>query len=165
MVVSRPASIAVRSARAGDAAELAPRLRGADLQEIKASLGADPLSILERGIADSDPCYAVVDGEGRPFALFGAVPDSSNTEVGLVWLLASDDLVKHSCFVLRNSRRWVEKLHRRYRVLWNFVDGRNEVHLRWLKWCGFTFVQLIEQYGVEQRPFYEVAKVRDDGVL
>lgn len=156
-------TIRIRLARAGDADGLAPRLRAADLQEIKANVGADPLVVLERGVAESDPCYALVDGGGRPLALFGAVPDPDCAEVGRVWLLGSDELARQRFFVLRNSREWIERLHQRYRVLWNFVDARNEVHIRWLKWCGFTFVRLVEKYGAEQLPFYEVSKVRDGG--
>ncbi len=63
----------VRLARFGDAAHLAPRLREADLQEIKANLGEDPPTVLARGIAESDPCYAVLNGEDIPIALFGVV--------------------------------------------------------------------------------------------
>jgi hypothetical protein len=145
-----------------DAAGLAPRLRTADLREIAANVGEDPLSVLERGVAWSDPCYVIVDGEERPLALFGVVPDADCADAGLVWLLGSEELVRHSFFVLRNSRTWIERLHQRYKVLWNYVDARNEVHIRWLKWCGFDFLRLVEQHGAEQRPFYEFRKVRDD---
>lgn len=151
----------IRPSRSRDAAELAPRLREADLAEIKATSGEDPLKVLEDGIACSDPSYAVVDGEDRAFALFGVVPDHQVDYAGLVWLLGSDDIEKYSFFFLRNSRLWVENLHHRFKILWNYVDASNEVHIRWLKWCGFTFSRLIEKYGVEQRPFYEVKKVCD----
>jgi len=154
--------IDIRLAKGGDADDLAPKLREADLQEIQANLGEDPLIVLERGVAWSDPCYAIVDEEDRPLALFGAVPDPHRAEVGMVWLLASDELVKHPFFVLRNSRKWIERLHRRYRVLWNFVDARNEVHIRWLKWCDFTFLRKVDAYGFEQRPFYEFERVREE---
>jgi hypothetical protein len=152
--------IQTRPAQDGDAFELAPKLRAADLQEIEANLGEDPLIVLERSIAISNPCYAVVDEADNPMALFGAAPDTGDAETGMVWLLGSNELVAHPFYVLRNSRKWVEKLHQCYKVLWNCVDARNEVHIRWLKWCGFEFIRLIEQYGVEQRPFYEFEKVR-----
>lgn len=143
-----------------DAGKLAARLRAADLQEIQANLGEDPLIVLVRSIVISDPCYVVVGEDDKPMALFGAAPDTGDAEIGMVWLLGSNELVDHPFFVLRNSRKWVEKLHQRYKILWNCVDARNEVHIRWLKWCGFEFIRLIEQYGVEQRPFYEFEKVR-----
>ncbi|MGH9903554.1 MAG: hypothetical protein ACRD68_17245, partial [Pyrinomonadaceae bacterium] len=76
-----------------------------------------------------------------------------------VWLLASPELARHP-FFFRHSRYWVEQLHERYRVLWNCVDVRNEVHIRWLKWCDFTFLRRIEEYGAGRMPFYEFTKVR-----
>ena len=154
--------IEIRPVVPGDANELAPRLRAADLQEIKANLGEDPLSVLQKGIAVSDPCYAVVNHAGQPLALFGVVPDTCDADVGLIWLLASDELAEHPFFVLRNTRKWVEKLQKQYRVLWNHIDARNELHIRWLQWSGFTLLRRIENFGVEQRPFYEFEKVRSD---
>lgn len=150
----------VRRAREEDAAELARTLRRADLREIEASSGEDPLVVLSRGVAASAPCRAVADGRGRPVALFGVVPDARAPDVGLVWLLASERLAEHPFFVLRRSREWVEELQRRYRVLWNYIDARNELHLRWLLWCGFAPLRRVERHGVEGRPFYEVERVR-----
>lgn len=152
--------ILVRPAIIEDADELAPRLRAADVQEIKANLGEPPLIVLESGIASSDPCYAAVNEEDKVLALFGVVPDSRTDDVGMIWLLGSNELLTHSVYFLRHCRKWVEKLHEQYRVLWNYVDARNEIHIRWLKWCDFTVLELIERHGVEQRPFYEFTKER-----
>jgi hypothetical protein len=152
--------IRIRPARYDDSAALAAKLRAADVQEIRAHLGQEPLTVLDDGIASSAPCYAVVDGSDVVIALFGVVPDRREADVGLVWLLASDELHRHPFFVLRNSRKWVELLQEKYRVLWNHIDARNELHIRWLQWSGFTLLQLIEKFGVEQRPFYEFERVR-----
>jgi hypothetical protein len=147
--------LTVRAARPGDGRELAPRLRQADLQEIQAQTREDPVLALERCVAVSDPCHALVREGDLIIALFGVNPQSGADQVGIVWLLGSDELVQHSFTFLRHCRPWVEKLQQRYQVLWNCVDARNEIHMRWLKWCGFTFLRRIEQYGVEKRPFYE----------
>lgn len=152
----------VRTAREADAFALAPGLREADLREIRANLGESPAPVLARGVELSEPCYAVVREDDCPVALFGAVPDSASKNVGLVWLLGSDELVEHPFFFLRNSRRWIGRLHRRYETLWNYVDARNEVHARWLSWCGFTRLGTIENFGVEGRPFHEFRRVRGD---
>jgi hypothetical protein len=150
----------VRSTRAKDAEKLAPKLRQADIQEIQAATGESPLVALQNGISWSDSCYTIVDENDKPLALFGTVPDPNSKDTGRVWFLGSDELTKHSLLFLRNSHKWVEKLHQRYDILWNYIDARNEVHIRWLKWCGFKFIRRIEKYGVEQRPFYEFEKVR-----
>lgn len=155
--------IRLRAALFDDAAKLAPMLREADLQEIKANLGENPLAVLERGIYESHPAYAVANKNDEPIALFGVVPDTGDADVGLVWLLGSDELVKHPFFVLRNSRKWIEILQKQYRVLWNHIDARNELHIRWLQWSGFTLLRRVEEFGVERRPFYEFEKVRTSG--
>lgn len=152
MIVVRPAHIV-------DAAELALKLRQADLQEIKSAVGEDPLVLLEQSIAWSDPCFSIIGEGSNPIAIFGVVPDSCAADVGRIWFLGSDELIHHSITFLRYSREWIDRLHERYPTLWNYVDARNEVHIRWLKWCGFAFLRRIEEYGVEQRPFYEFERV------
>ncbi len=151
--------IRARPARPEDAAALAPLLRAADRREIEAADGLDPALVLAEGIAGSDPCHAVVDGD-RILALFGVTPSADDPEVGMVWLLGSDELVARGTLVARRSRAYLALWHQRYRVLWNMVDARNEVHLRWLRWCGFTVVGRVEHHGAEQRPFYEVRHER-----
>ncbi len=148
--------IEVRRACASDAGALAPMLRRADLCEIHAATGESALAVLERGIASSSPCQAVVLG-GRPLALFGVVPDGENR--GIVWLLGSDELGRHPRDIAVQGRAWIAHLHRQYSILWNYVDARNEQHLKWLAWCGFTVVRTVDEYGVERRPFHQMQSV------
>ena len=149
-----------RPARSGDGRTLAPELRPADLREIRAATAEEPSAALERCIACSAPCYGFEDEAGHLVLLFGVVPDPAEEGVGTIWLMSSGALARHSLHFLRISRPWVEKLQGRYRVLWNYVDARNEVHVRWLGWCGFTLLRVVENYGVEQRPFYEFTRSR-----
>jgi hypothetical protein len=143
----------------GDPDQLNSRLRVADLQEIQAVSREDSLTILKQSAAWSDPCFTIIDQKDIPIAIFGVVPDPLTVALGRIWLLGSNDIVHNSATFLRHSRQWIEKLHERYPTLWNYVDARNEVHIRWLKWCGFTFLRRIEEYGVERRPFYEFERV------
>lgn len=155
--------IRVRPSILDDAKSLAPRLRTADLREIEACLGKHPLIVLEQGIEISDPCYTIVGEESAPLAIFGVVPDTANPGVGRVWMLASTELLRHRFWFLRNSRKWVELLQQQYKVLWNFIDARNEVHIEWLRWCNFNFINRVEEHGHERRPFYEFEKVAYSG--
>jgi len=152
----------VRSAELADADALAPLLRPADRREIEAALAMSPAVVLRHGVWASDPCYAIVEEEAV-LALFGVVPAARNPEAGSVWLLASEGFATHGLVIARWSKAWVAKLHERYRVLGNYVDARNEVHLRWLRWCGFTVVRRIERFGVMGLPFYEVTREREPG--
>lgn len=152
--------ITVRPARTGDAESLAGRLRDADRREIQAFSGREPLEELRRGLARSDPALALVDERDMPLALFGVAPARDRPGVGYVWLLGSAELAPRRVAFLRLSRPWVARLQERYPVLTNCVDARNTVHLRWLRWCGFTLTRLVPEYGAERRPFYEFRKVR-----
>ena len=79
--------------------------------------------------------------------------------MGTVWLLASPKLLKHGLKLARESRRWVESLQSQYDVLFNLVDERNTVHIRWIQWCGFTVVNRHPALGAEQIPFLEFVRV------
>lgn len=151
--------ITVASARRGDARLLDPRLRGADRREIAAAVGGAPAVLLEHGLRASDPCYALHDESG-PIALFGVVPDSDVARQGRIWLLGSARLVRHARVILRQAPAWLDGLHWRYDILWNLVDARNQVHMRWLQRCDFQCLRRIDAYGVEQRPFYEFERQR-----
>lgn len=151
----------VRPAETIDADVLAPRLRPADRGEIEAALGlVSPAAVLRGGVEASVPCFAVVT-HGAVVALFGVVPIARLPETGSVWLLASEDFAARPRFIVRLSKIWLARLHEHYRVLTNYVDARNQVHIRWLRWCGFVFVRRIERFGAMGLPFYEVRRERD----
>ena len=44
-----------------------------------------------------------------------------------------------------------------YPILWNFIDSRNEIHLRWIKWCGFKIIN--ERY-IDNVKFYEFIRIK-----
>lgn len=150
----------VRTARTDDAAALAPRLRAADLREIEGATGESPGSVLDAGLSESDPCFAIVDERDAPVALFGVVPDAAAPDVGLIWLLAADELERHGLSFVRECGEWVAELQLRYRVLWNWVDARNRIHVRWLIWCGFELLERVDDHGSGALPFYLFQKVR-----
>jgi hypothetical protein len=154
----------IRQALLDDAVHLAPKLRIADKQEIQAATGEEPFVALKRSIYSSHPCYAVVDEFDCVIALFGVIPDINNADVGSIWLLGSCALTAYPLYFLKHCKHWVDKLQEDYSILWNYIDARNEVHIRWLKWCGFTILNLVEDYGVEKRPFYEFERLRNENL-
>lgn len=100
---------------------------------------------------------AFVEGEGIA-AIFGVAPVSGYPKLGQVWCVGSDLIEHHKREFLTLSREWLEAANRRYPVLGNVIDARNEVSLRWLQWMGFSLVGKIDRFGVEQRPFIEFVK-------
>lgn len=131
---------------------LAPRLRVEDKREILDSVGLNPYQALANGYNSSEICLTIVDTKNIPVGMFG-VGDN-----GIIWLLATPDIHRIRFSFLRESRKVVNLLNHKYKILWNYVDCRNELHLRWLKWCGFKFLRKIN-YGVNQKPFFEFIKL------
>jgi len=137
----------------GDAAHVAANLRAADRAELAAVSRITPLRIIEDGILESSRVHTVwIKESGNPCAIFG-VRDSGHPGLGVVWLLGTDDLFKYAHKFLRNSRPWVDVLHNEFKVLFNVIDERQDVYIKWLRWVGFDFVRNFENYGVEGKDF------------
>lgn len=138
-----------------DAYSLFTRLRKADLEELKAGRGVTPLEALLQGIHNSDHCFTILNPWKVPLAIFGTVP-TADPNYSIIWMLGSDELVDYKIEFLRRSRKWIDRLHllTKSPILGNWVDARNGVHIKWLKWVGCNFVNKLNM-GVEQLPFLE----------
>lgn len=146
-----------------DCLSLAPRLRKEDVAEIKAVNGNDPLPELQQALRVSDECWTIEhrdeqSSEGLVIGMFGVAPLEGAPGVGAIWLLASDDLPKIRWSFLKRTRPWIEHFLSKYPILTNWVDSRNEVHIKWLKWAGFQFTSVTEQFSGE--PFHQFVKQR-----
>ena len=140
-------------------AELAGKLRQADKDEIRAMADLDPLEGLAESVAWSHVAYSIMEDE-TPIAMYGARKVGGG--VGIVWMLASDALERHSIQFLRNSIKYIDALHHEVgcRVLTNFTDKRNTLHHKWLRWTGFTIGREVP-FGPFNLPFYEISRVRE----
>ena len=141
---------------------IAENMRAADIAEVAAASGTTPKICLLQSYLNSKPCITMVSCTGEPLAMGGVVPDSLNNRVGQIWLLGTDALVDDATnrmSFLRGCRSWINAMHREYDVLWNYMDARNAVHHRWIKWMGFTFIAKRPNWGVEGRLFMEFCKV------
>lgn len=135
---------------------IAQNMREADRQEVSALSGKDPLDAMIVGYKYSDMPFTIM-ADDKPAAMFGAGP--VQPDVGAVWLLGTDLILQNTTRFLRESRFWLDQVSKPYGLMCNFVDARNTVHIRWIKWLGFTFINLHEKFGVEQRPFYEFVRI------
>lgn len=142
-----------------DAYSLAPRMREADKAELAAGRGVPPLQALLEGVKASSPCFTITNPWKVPLAIFGTVP-TADSKYSIVWMLGSDELHPYKIEFLRRSRKWITRLHELSNspILGNFVDERNKVHIRWLRWIGCSFVDK-KIMGVEHRPFLEFIHV------
>lgn len=137
---------------------IAPRLREADRQEVIAASGRTPEEVLAVGL-QGDVCLTWLNAEGDPIAI-GGVARTNVEGAGAVWLLATPEIEAQRFAFLRNVGAYLEALHTVYPVLFNYVDARNTLHIRWLRWMGFTFINLHDSWGVEGRPFYEFVRIK-----
>ena len=137
---------------------LAPRLRHEDKQEILAGTGLFPYEVLLIGFNKSVIVFTIFNPKNKPVGIFGV--DNCGNGVGGIWLLATKDLTKIQIAFLKQCRKVIQFLNTKYKILWNFVDCRNQLHIKWLRWCDFKFIRKIN-YGVLQKPFYEIIRINN----
>lgn len=149
-------SCSIRESNKYDAYLLAPVLRDADKAEVIKVTGRKPLESLIKGYKLGLECYTVVDLEGNPICMYGVAGADDDKGVA-VWALASETLVT-TCKLdfLSQSKLWIPKILKKYKHLYNFVDVRNKVHLKWLQHMGFTFGEVydIGKHGEPFQHFY-----------
>ncbi|MDC1295541.1 hypothetical protein N8077_04330 [Myxococcota bacterium] len=155
-------NITVTTASPEDARSLAPRLRDIDLQELAASSGSSPLDILLHG-AEFSTLGMSVRVDGQVEAMFGVVPYPEDENAGIVWLLASDEFFAVGPVrLLRQSRIWLERMHRHFPILFNLTLTSNEAAINYLAYLGFNFTVLHPFYGITERPFLQFERQATD---
>jgi hypothetical protein len=127
-----------RAYRTGDAEDLAVRLRSADLAELRAGSEDSPLDILRKSAEMSAPACTIIGNLGFVAGMFGVVGEGT---FGRVWLLGSDELVQRPLVkqFLKECPTFLSVMARPYERIGNVVLAANTVHVRWLKFMGFTF--------------------------
>jgi hypothetical protein len=138
---------------------LSSRLRKADKDECSAATGLPVRDALYTGYLAGDVTLTLRNSKGLRVGICGVVSSQTTKGAGVIWMTATDDIYQHQMTFLRKSKAALEYLSDGYLVLFNCVDARNHLHIKWLKWMGFTFIQKHEEYGAEQRPFYEFIRI------
>jgi hypothetical protein len=103
-----------------------------------------------------------VDKRNIPQIIFGVTPvPTPGISMGAVWMMASEDYKRWWVQILRETPYWTAQLGKGYDVLTNRVHAKNSVHIRWIKWAGFSFIR---EYPVEKtgEPFIEFAKITNN---
>lgn len=143
------------------AAELAANMREADVAEVWAGWRHTPTEAINRSIAVSrDPLAGLADG--RVVCIFGVASPIILSAVASPWLLGAKELPRHSRTFLRLNRLYTRHIRNEYAILENYVDARNALAIRWLRWLGFTIWEP-QPFGPDQLPFHRFGAYRDDG--
>ena len=145
----------VRAAAEVDVDFIARNMREADRMEC-AAYGKSPYLALSEGFQCSLPCFTgMVDD--RPVVMFGVVPLGDG--IGSIWLLGTDAITNEiPVAFLRWTKRLLPVLTEPLTLVCNAVDKRNVVHVKWLRWLGFTFIREV-RLGPSDLPFYEFARL------
>lgn len=132
--------------------ELATHMRVPDKQEAWAAMHHSPaMAILYSLEASKNSLTGLADG--RVVCMFGVGSATVLSLTGVPWLLATKELENHGRAFIRRNKRELLKMSRGYNLLRNYVDARNLVSIRWLRWLGFTVLPP-EPFGVEELPFH-----------
>lgn len=140
-------------------AYLADNLRPADLDEIHAQLGADADEAMLASLQASSDAWLITDRSHLPIALTGVAP-SAVPGVGTPWLVGTPGIRDEASSFARQTRRYVEEMHKDYRVLTNFVDARNTEAIDWLLFAGFNLIDADPRHGPEERLFLQFSRTR-----
>jgi hypothetical protein len=129
-------AIEIVGARPGHVGTIANRMRPDDVLECS-MVGMSPKQALRNGLLGSTIAWtAKVDG--RPEAMFGAVPLSMVEGRGRVWMLGTPEVERHAKSLMRLAWVYTDALHDHFPILENFVPARNDRVLRWLSRLGFA---------------------------
>lgn len=144
---------AVAPATPEHCAYVAEHMRAADVAECWAGWRHTPAEAVTRSAAVSrDACYAGL-ADGVPLCVFGVGSATALSDLGSPWLLGTEDLPRHSRAFLRRNKAFVGHIRGEYSRLENYVDARNTLAIRWLKWLGFA-VEEAAPFGAYQLPFH-----------
>ena len=129
--------------------EVASNLREEDRREVEEGHGHDPKIVIPLASLNQDAVsFRVPNGELAGVA--GVDPG------GQIWMLCTPAIQKYPVTFAREANRYVES--RQEKLLWNFVDKRNAVHLKLLKFLGFKFLREFK-YGPNKLSFIEFCRV------
>jgi len=94
----------------------------------------------------------------RPVCMFGVTPLDILGGIGSPWLLGTEEVKRYGLTFLRFNKKYIPVMLELFPRLVNYVDVRNEISVRWLKWLGFRFDAAPVPYGPFGMPFYRFEK-------
>lgn len=132
--------------------DILPTVRQADLDEIEGALHTPIGEALADGIRGSRKASKIVI-DGLVVAVFGDADCDCAAGLGVPWLISTVHVERFKRAFLSVCKPEVAEMLTRHGGLLNYVDVRNTMAIRWLKWLGFEF-HPAEPYGPAGMLFY-----------
>ena len=131
------------------ALEVASNLRFEDRREIEEGWGYNPMELLPEFIYD-DFCVYFTAPNGKTAGM-GGINGS------IIWMVTTPVIHDYPIGFVKEAKRVLAT--RKEPMLGNIIDKRNTVHIRLLKYLGFTFSKEIT-HGPNKLTFIEFYRVR-----
>lgn len=135
-------------------------LRQADQDELRAAYGMPPEVVLKESLKLSELTWVIMY-EDHIIGIFGVTRHISYPDVGIPWLLATDELTKIQYTFAKVSKDVVDAFAAGHPILTNIVDSRHKEAINWLKWLGFTIdpeVFIMYDPDVSFHMFYKITE-------
>ena len=122
--------------------QVASNLRPEDRRECVEGHGIEP--IIHVVLASQDGlCWSFTMPNGETAGIVGIIDDQ-------IWMLCTPVIHQYPLTFAREAKRWLDSRTEPY--LWNVVDKRNTMHIKLLKFLGFTFHEELS-FGPNNLPF------------
>lgn len=119
-----------------DAVQLAMRMRAADLQEVRALIGAGSVTEALRAAVELSPdVHTYRDKDMRLVFMLGCAEGDAGE--GQPWMLATDLVAAYPVEMTRETKRAIRRWKARWPRFLNYVDARHTDSIRWLRKLGF----------------------------
>ena len=152
MVKDEKKTFLIRETQEEDIGYVALNMRPEDVIEIWSSNRVRPLDALRMGFDYSEKCYTLVYN-GKPTAIFGALPNPTQKRFACIWLLATPEVEEAWMYFGRQSRAIIAMFKDLFGTLYNHVDARNKKSIAWLTWCGAK-IHSAKPLGPDNLPFH-----------
>lgn len=138
------AKVTMRYPTDDDMAYVSEHMRRSDILEIEAISGLSPLEAVRQSVMASDRAYcftACIDGE--PVCIGGCSPLGLLSDIGIIWLLGTEQLTRYAKLLTRDCRRGIDAMLDKWPILTNIIDVRSTQTIRWLRLVGFEFKETL----------------------
>ena len=122
--------------------EVASNLRPEDRRECVEGHGIEPIIHVVLA-SQNGSCWSFTMPNGETAGIVGIIDDQ-------IWMLCTPVIHQYPLTFAREAKRWLDSRTEPY--LWNVVDKRNTVHIKLLKFLGFTLHEEL-LFGPNNLPF------------